>query len=210
MVDDDFTQPENDGLNVSRLVRRDVQVGVDPDSLIPQVLQDFRLAYGLGDGDVISAAVVKKFRKEPNTGEWVAYYRVTGTLAPALPPQTVTVQFIGSSTTVPGDTPSLVNVGVSIITSDGFPLVAPVQVDVRDLLTGNAMTPADYLMATPQVLSWLPADPDGTVRNATLNTSGANNAPDRVVNLDLDPGSLVGATLGGQTTHDVTIINISA
>lgn len=82
MVDDDFTQPENDGLNVNRLVRRDVQVGVDPASLIPAVINDFKLENGLGDDDVISAAVVKKFRKEGNaSGEWVVYYRLTGTLA---------------------------------------------------------------------------------------------------------------------------------
>ena len=80
MVDDDFTQPENDGVNVNRLVRRDVQVGVNPDTLIPSIIADFRAAFGLPNA-LLSVATVKKFRRESfASGEWVAYYRVTGTL----------------------------------------------------------------------------------------------------------------------------------
>jgi hypothetical protein len=86
VVDDDFTLPENDGLNVNRLVRRDVQVGVNPDTLLATVVNDYKLAYGLTGEDALEAAVVKKFRREGNaSGEWVVYYRITGTLA-VVPP----------------------------------------------------------------------------------------------------------------------------
>lgn len=123
--------------------------------------------------------------------------------------QTATVQFAGASTFTPGDTPSGVSVGVELITSDGNPLVNPVSVEVHDLLTGNAVPGGvDYTMATPQVLNWPAASPNGQIESATLNTSGANNSPNRNVNLDIQ--NPTGAALGGQTTHTVTIINIGA
>jgi hypothetical protein len=202
VVDDDFTQPENDGVNVNRLVRRDVQVGVNPDTLIPSIIADFKLENGLGDDDILSAAVVKKFRREGNaSGEWAVYYRITGTLAPA---QTVTVQFTAPQTFTPGDIAQPVNVGVSIITSDAQPLVNPVSVDVRDLLTGSANNPVDYTMVTPQTLNWAPADPSGTVKNAVLNTTGVNTGGDPTVDLDLD-GAVVAAE-GAQNTHQVVLV----
>jgi hypothetical protein len=203
-MDDDFTLPVNDGLNVSRLVRRDVQVGVDPDTLIPSIIVDFKAQHGIPDA-VLTAVAVKKFRQEANaSGVYTVVYRITGTLP--VPPQTVTVQFIGASTAVSGDTPTLVNIGVSIITSDLLPLVAPVSVDVRDLLTGTAATPLDYTMVTPQTLNWLAAAPSGQVQNATLNTTGVNTGGDPTVNLDLD--AAVGATEGVQNIHQVTLITI--
>lgn len=123
--------------------------------------------------------------------------------------QTATVQFSGASTFVPGDDPAVVLVGVELITSDGFPLVNPVSVAVHDLLTGNAVPGGvDYTMVTPQVLNWPAASPNGQIQNATLNTSGVNNAPDRNVNLNIQTPT--GATLGVQTTHTVTIFTILA
>ena len=121
--------------------------------------------------------------------------------------QTVTVQFTGPTTNVPGDTPSAVNIPVSIITSDGNPLVSPVSVDVRDLLTGSAGNPADYTMTTPQTLTWLAGRNDGDTELAGLNTTGING-PTETIDLDLD--NVSGATEGAQNTHEVTLVNIGA
>lgn len=123
--------------------------------------------------------------------------------------QTVTVQFVSAASSAGGDLPSAQPLSVSIITSDGNPLVAPVSVDVRDTFLGTAGSGLDYTMATPQTLNWNIGDADGTVKDATVNVLGANS-PDCTVNADLDPGSPAGATLGGQTTHTFTIINIGA
>lgn len=191
-------------MTVNRMVRREVQMGVDPDTLISTVINDFKLEHGLGDDDVLEARVVKKFRKEDNTGAWFVYYRVTGTLAPT---QTVTVQFVNPQTLTPGDTPApFLAVPVSIITSDGNPLVAPVSVDVRDLLTGSANNPVDYSMVTPQTLNWIIGDPDGTLKNAVLNTTGANTGGDPDVDLDLD--NAAGAAEGAQNTHQVVLVTV--
>lgn len=82
MADDDFTQPPNDGMNVDRLVRRDVQLGFEPDSLVSTVVAEFKQEHGLGADDLLEANVVKKFRREAfGSGIWVTYYRITGTLA---------------------------------------------------------------------------------------------------------------------------------
>lgn len=81
-MDDDFTQPPNAGMNVDRLVRRDLQIGVEPDSLLGTVVSEFKQEHGLGSDDVLEANVVKKFRREAfGSGIWTVYYRVTGTLA---------------------------------------------------------------------------------------------------------------------------------
>lgn len=77
-MDDDFTQPPQVD-EVNRLVSRFVQIGVDPDSLIPQVLQDFRTQYGLLPADwILRAVTVKKFRQEPVAGVFKVWYRVRG------------------------------------------------------------------------------------------------------------------------------------
>lgn len=86
MADDDFTQPPNDGMNVDRLVRRDVQLGFEPDSLVNTVVAEFKQEHGLGPNDILSAAVVKKFRREAfGSGIWVVYYRITGALEEVIP-----------------------------------------------------------------------------------------------------------------------------
>ena len=129
------------------------------------------------------------------------------TIDPPAPPQTVTVEFVAANFNFAGDTPGAQSIGVTIITSDGQPLVNPVQVDVRDLLTGSASTPGDYTMATPQTLNWAASDPDGTIQSAVITIAGVNG-PTETVDLDLD--NVVGATEGAQNTATVFIINIGA
>ena len=121
--------------------------------------------------------------------------------------QTVTVQYTAPSQNLDGSIPFSYNVAVSIITSDGNPLVAPVSVDVRDLLTGTAVNPTDYTMTTPQTLNWSASEADGTVKNATINVAGANSPGVRTVNLDLNNAS--GATEGAQNTKVINIIESS-
>lgn len=210
MADDDFTLPVNDGLNVSRLVRRDVQIGVAPASLIPSVIADFRAQHGLSDEAVLNAVVVKQFRQEPESGVYKVVYRITGTVPPPPPSQTASVEFQLAGQVVPGDIPSVVTINVVLTTSDGLPLVSLVSLDVRDLLTGNAVTPLDYSFPTPTSISFAPGSLNGSVLPATLTTTGVNSAPDRNVNLDIDPGTIVGAIIGPQGTHNVLILNIAA
>lgn len=121
-------------------------------------------------------------------------------------PQTVTVQFTAGNfnfdnTFQTGDQ----NIGVSIITSDGNPLVAPVSVDVRDLLTGSAGG-GTYSMTTPQTLNWSASEADGTVKNAVINVVAFG--PDGTVDIDLDNAS--GASEGVQNTALVGIFGASS
>ena len=121
--------------------------------------------------------------------------------------QTVLVQFTVPSANVGGDVPSGVNVGVEIITSDGNPLVAPVTIEIHDLLTGSAVPGLDYTMTTPQVLAWAGGEPNGDIKNALISVAGVNSAT-CVVNANMQ--NPVGAAIGAPSTYDLTIINIGA
>jgi len=119
------------------------------------------------------------------------------TINNAVPAQTVTFEFILASYFMLNDFPKSENIGVRVVTSDGNALAIPASVEVHDLLTGSAATPGDYTMTTPQTLNWSAAEADMTVKNATVNLSGANG-PTVAVNVDLQ--NPVGGTEGGQNT----------
>lgn len=124
---------------------------------------------------------------------------------PAAPPQTVTVEFQFASLDFDDQSPGAENIPVKITTSDGQPLVADVDVDVRDLLTGTAATPGEYTFTTPQALNFAAGEPDGTIKNAIFTVVFDGNPPDTTVNLDLDPGTVSGATIGAQGTMVVNL-----
>lgn len=76
--DDDFTQPVPGMGTFSRLIRRTVQLGVDPDIFLPAVIQDVTTFYGLGPEWTLDASVVKKIRQDNGSGYWTVWYRVNG------------------------------------------------------------------------------------------------------------------------------------
>lgn len=121
-------------------------------------------------------------------------------------PQTVTVEFVNATSFFDHSVDSgNQDIGVQITTSDGQPLVAPVSVDVRDLLTGTAPTPGAYTFSTPQTLNWSGGEANGTVKNAVINIVAFGGTG--TVDLDLDNAS--GATEGAPNAHEVTIVGAS-
>lgn len=118
--------------------------------------------------------------------------------------QTVTVEFVNANSFFDNVAQSgNQNIGVKITTSDAGPLLAPVSVDVLDLLSGTAGTPGAYTFTSPQTLNWSIGEADQTVKNAVINIV-AFGGPPGTVDLDLDNPS--GATEGAQNTHEVTIV----
>ena len=138
-------------------------------------------------------------------------YKKFAPTQPAAPPQTAEVQFAAPTTVAPGDMAGDVAIAIQLDTSDAQPLETEVQVDIRDLLTGTALTPAHYTFPNPTVVTFPIGHISGNTISVPLANTGANAAPDRTINLDINPATIVGpAIVGPQGTHTVTLINIGA
>lgn len=117
--------------------------------------------------------------------------------------QTVIVQFVSAGVEIltQGGAGTVQEPEVKITTSDGAILEVEVTVDV--IRTGGTATdPAHYTNDFPQTLTF----PVGAANNSTQNyavTHANNVAPSQTIILGLD--NEVGATIGAQSTHTVTL-----
>lgn len=124
---------------------------------------------------------------------------------PIRPPQIITIEFESAGSSVLAAVPTDWTWNIVISTSDGLPTRQQASVDVVDLLTGSA-DGLDYTMATPQNLVFPPGTVDGSTFSAGLSVLGNNE------NDDVDTGlqNVVGAILGAQTTHRITLLGAVA
>lgn len=209
----------NIGLRIQEIRSVLVAVGWDTSSLDTKLkaLRDDNGGVPLPNGVTETAADMREtFEALPQIMQqasslYEVEYLKAAPVNPAAPPQTAEVEFDVASTTLSGDTPGASFIAVRLDTSDAQPLEVEVQVDVRDLLTGTALTPAHYTFPTPTTITFPVGHVSGNTVGAGFTNAGANPSPDRTINLDLDPASIVGpAVLGPQTTHLVTLLNIGA
>lgn len=83
MADDDFVLTPPVG-NLNRLVSREVPLGVEPASLVPSIIQDFRTKYALSPTIwILQSYPVKTWRFEPESGLRKVWYRIVGFACPS-------------------------------------------------------------------------------------------------------------------------------
>ena len=123
-------------------------------------------------------------------------------VCPAIPPPQV--EFVsGASPASEAGGAHMVQVRLS---SPGTTLAAPVMVDVVDAGTGSAASGTDYVAFGTQTVTFAAGSGDGDTQPVTLTVSDDLLAEgDETVDLQLQNVVGPGATIGGQTTHELTI-----
>lgn len=129
----------------------------------------------------------------------------TLTINNVTPPQTATVQFTSAGDASVNENGTTYNVGVTLTTSDGQPLVNALSVDVSDLVTGSATPTTDYSFSTSTLTFGVSAT-SGSTQVAVIGVvADSEDESDETVNMSL--GNLTGtnASLGAQTSYTFTI-----
>lgn len=165
MADDDFTQPVPGFGTFNRLIRRVLQMGIDPDTLLATVAQDVKTFYGLGAEWQLSALTVKKIRQD-GTGSWVVWYRVTGVM---IPPVLTFSYFTNSNpaqavnpndeVVLQGMTDGVLNLVVDV--ADSPAQITAIDTDDEVALAPDNAPPINVPAGNSQTLTFTPTAVDG-------------------------------------------------